>query len=93
MGGSEDGDREYLERTADRLRTMSASQVDLTTADAAEVRSRLERMAYGGSRLRNRGASTVPGAEPAQRREEQGNAATGTLRLTNSGDDGRSSPQ
>lgn len=46
-------DRGYLERTADRLRAMSAAQVDLSDADANEVRARLERMTYGGSRQRN----------------------------------------
>lgn len=48
-----DNDPEYLERTAQRLRTMTAAEVGLSDADPGEVRKRLERMAYGGSRQRN----------------------------------------
>ena len=48
-----DNDPEYLERTADRLRAMSAAQVALVDADADEVRARLERMTYGANRRRN----------------------------------------
>lgn len=48
-----DNDPEYLERTAKRLRTMTATQVDLSAADPDEVRSRIEHMAYGGSRQRS----------------------------------------
>jgi hypothetical protein len=49
-----DNDSEYLERTAGRLRAMSAAQVALVDADADEVRSRLENMSYGHTRQRKR---------------------------------------
>jgi hypothetical protein len=52
-------DKAYLDRTADRLRVMAASQVDLADADAGAVRERLRRMKYGGSRLRNQGSNEV----------------------------------
>lgn len=56
-----DRDRSYLERTADRLRLMSSSQVDLGDADAGEVRARIERMTFGGSRQRNQQARNSAG--------------------------------
>lgn len=54
-----EADREYLRRTADRIRAMTASSEDMSKQDPEEVRERLERMSYGGSRHRNQTA-TLP---------------------------------
>ena len=52
-GGDGDGDADYLERTAVRLRHMASTHSAAREGDAAEVEKRLRNMAYGGSRKRN----------------------------------------
>jgi hypothetical protein len=42
--GDESDDAQYLERTAERLRTMVAHTTGLHGADPVQVRTRLERM-------------------------------------------------
>ncbi len=49
----DDGDTDYLERTAVRLRHMASTHSAAREGDATEVENRLRRMAYGGSRKRN----------------------------------------
>ncbi len=49
-----DADRSYLARTVDRIRSMTAASADMKGQDAEEVRARLARMVYGGSKHRNR---------------------------------------
>lgn len=48
----------HVARTAERLRAMTTAYTAAETADPCEVNARLRRMAYGGSRWRNR--DTVP---------------------------------
>ena len=48
-----DGDGDYLERTAVRLRHMASTHSAAREGDAVEVENRLRNMAYGGSRKRN----------------------------------------
>lgn len=65
-----DNDPQYLARTADRLRAMSAAQVALADAEADEVRARLEHMTYGANRQRddqnasNRDQGTIHREDP-----------------------------
>ena len=49
----DDGDADYLERTAVRLRHMASTHSAARKGDAAEVENHLPNMAYGGSRKRN----------------------------------------
>jgi endonuclease III len=44
----------HAERTTERLRSLAGTTDALLDADATEVRSRIRRMVYGGSRQRNR---------------------------------------
>lgn len=52
-GNRDDGDADYLERTAIRLRHMTSSNSATLEGDADDVENRPRRMAYGGSRKRN----------------------------------------
>ena len=47
------GDGDYLERTAVRLRHMASTHSAAREGDAVEVENRIRDMAYGGSRKRN----------------------------------------
>ena len=51
--GSFDADPTYVSRTVHRIRAMTEASVDMTGQDPDEVRARLARMVYGGSKHRH----------------------------------------
>ena len=53
LANENDGNADYLERTAVRLRHMTSTYSAALGGDADTVEIRLRSMAYGGSRKRN----------------------------------------